>query len=747
VIDHFIKLSRMNIRGKYSSGSYPVKTIINFNKLVLAFVCTFFFSTQFLYAVGPGDTIREKMKSHTTFAAGESSSQFFPNDEHSAFFEKVQEKLEDLVDQAEDFAEAFLHLFGRHNHDDENDVVEEEIEENDAVKDEIIEDVVADDEDPVEIIARPQTPTLRFDPELYTINRELSANEKAFLSACDMETRLGLGTPFARSIRSHNRLNPKTEGLLGAITYDDGSVEKDTIDKAFNGVIRILGDNNKLPFQLTPMQPNPYDCEAGNHATAVTTTMRQAFGSSNYPITVIGGDGRFGDYSDGSSIDPQYVQRAISDLQNKVNLSNPVVLNASYGFDGRGDYKDTLDEGGLWKALWDNVADSVVVQAAGNEDSDLSSTVDGELYESAYNMEYARTNGDLGNNNLWGRFIHAMASVPTQIEDSNNFTAGLADTFSNYYSYTKDSAFARDHSIMAPGDFVLIPLDPFDQDQDGDILEQGKMLTEWSGTSAAAPVITGCILRLVNEYGLTAKAAAAILLDTADLIYVDKTNGYLKNLNMGAALVALERTKSQKIAQFHADKSLVTKKSYVDTVLKAFFTERTTDLTVAETNYLLNIGHRLGILRSIASDQADFGEGKLYDLGMNEVAGYPSDGVYIYQVGNDDDLIDYRMVYLHNPDASFITSIQTTDIDGRYVTFRISYNKPTGRAKAEELDFKGIIDIIYKVNKVSDTAFDISVSVLEQYQSQRLFTLIPKEQIIAGAQNNQVFFDTDHFVE
>lgn len=598
---------------------------------------------------------------------------------------------------------------------------------------------------PDEILPRPTTPTLRIDTSTFKIGRDYTADEIAFLNACDMEIRLGLDTPFARNVRKFNR-SKAIQNPFGALVYDDGSIDQNMIPKAFNGVLGTMGDVSKTPVSMSTLKANPYNCDFGNHATAVSVTMRQAFGSRKLPITVVGGDMRIGNYSDGNSIDERFVASLSKDLKNaqirKDRLGNPVVLNASYGIDYEGDIKDKLDEGGLWSAFWDFVPNSVVVQAAGNESKEMSGNEKGAILESAYNMQHV-----MENRNLWGRFVHAMASIPTKNEVTGGFDPNLAISFSNYYRYLDStfSAFARDHSMMAPGDFVLIPLDAFDQDRDRDIYEKGKMLTEWSGTSAAAPCVTGCVLRLVNEYNLTALQATKVLLDSADLVYVDLANGLLKNMNLGAAIIELERQKVRKDAVNQV--SLNQKYAYFEQTRNAFFGNLNRSLELNELNHLLYLASQLNVLETYTIQNMPVfdAHNPLYDLSMHPVQQVEEGGLYINLQKSAANVTGFKIVYVSN--GNYLKDVSVESVNGRTATFRLTYDAPT-EITSHHFAWKGIIDADLTITKVAEngTIYDVAVKAQDHFISARTLTLLPLGQVMAGSQNVQVDFDVDHFV-
>lgn len=596
-------------------------------------------------------------------------------------------------------------------------------------------------------IARPDSPYIDVDPDKVEgyAGRDIDETTKKAIRSLGLENRLKITDPLSLRLRKvlRKRQAAALDSRAGALVYDDGSVKQEMFNLGFENYFNYLGKlERKGLFALN----NPYKCDLGNHASAVTATLLQACPSIQYHITVIGGDGKKGDFSDGPSIDNSFTKRLIQDLSNDAirhsTLHNPVVLNASYGYDAKGDFKDALDEGGIWKSLWDKVAGSVVVQAAGNESTNLTVT-DANLaannaFETALNMRYTMSNPAYR-----GRLIHAIASIP----DFNTGANTMAVSFSNYYSHldTKFVHFARDHSMMAPGEYCFIPMDPFDSDQDREFHVDPNELNEWSGTSAAAPMITGAILRLVNEFGLTAHKAAAILLETADHVYEKKAKGEVKSMNLGAAIRECIKREIYKAIALPSNNFT----EFTTNILPTYFGDKSAqDLSVEERNFLYDIADRAGNVYVLPeSSKSSSKYSKLYDWKQEEVAGSDTENKqFYYKKGSRDVLYTYFFIA---PDRACLKTIEVEKTnEPRVVDFRLTYTNSIDPPKADEFTVKGVLGTELNVHEIdgTDQAFIVSVKIPDNFTSQRTLSLHAPYQLILGQQNNSAYFDGTKFV-
>lgn len=590
-------------------------------------------------------------------------------------------------------------------------------------------------------IGRPESPYIEIDAERIDGYQHVDDDDtKRAIKALGLESRLKLHDPLSKRIRIALRQRPQPETYAGALVYDDGTTDGTMFSTSFSNYFTYMEEHDRAALAN---HYNPYDCEYGNHATAVTATLQQACPATRYPITVVGGDGKKGHFSDGPMIDDTWVPQLMKDLKrddirhNK--LHNPVVFNASYGYDARGDFGDTLDEGGVWRTFWDEVAGSVVVQAAGNESTNLTAsdrTISAEnAYETTHNMLYTFDNPEYR-----GRLIHAMASIPDFDSGENIFAA----SFSNYYKKldTVSMHAARDYSLMAPGEYIFVPMDPFDADGDRKFHVDADQLNEWSGTSAASPMVSGAILRLVNEFGITAKEAAAILLETADHVYERKAKGELKSMNLGAAL--LEGVRREIYAEIA--KPTNNYRVFSKYFLNTYFGDRKGTLTVAERNFIFDIADRCGHVYVMKNDRkTKYRRLKNWRKKYVRRGKYQSEELY-YKRARNGVLSAYCFV---DPEYGYLKTIETQESgEDRVADFVLTYNKPVAAPSVDEFKVKGVLDTDIEIFEVEGSGKDyiISVRVPDNFTSERVLSLHVNDALILGKQDNRATFDGSKFV-
>lgn len=547
----------------------------------------------------------------------------------------------------------------------------------------------------------------------------------------NMGKRLGKKDGLSERICSYQALRfSKNNGpkLRSVIVYDDGASDGAAMSKAFNDFFIQDGQPHKQPHEIVSKVLG--NSEWGNHATACALSLVQAYHRA--PLVTVGGDGRVGNYSDGTSIDSRQVAsvyRMLTDPRLYEQFNHPDIMSCSYGMDFYGDSESDLDEGGLWKHFW-GIANTVVLQAAGNSGKDLY-TYDFMVQESGNNMMKTYKNPKLR-----GRFIHAMAAEET-------INGPDMTSFSCYYSNPlihttiKDPEkvhYAQDHSIMAPGGTVPIPADPFDMDGDGRIYKKG-LTTVWDGTSAATPIVAGAISRIANEFELSAQKAAAIVLDTADLVQVKKNSIKgpitVKNLNLGAAIEEAFRHDIRRLLDDPATDAAALMQDLKDN----YFSSGNFDITTI--NAITDFAARANLLEVLSLGELNARNNKtmtqcapqtFITTWFDEVVETPREGLYIER--NTQDQRISKVIYAHDK-APVITSIMGQRKSDTQYTF--TFDGVNFTALPQSISHKGIIPTTLSISSFSPKK--VTATVDGNFRSDRAFSLVVPNYVMACAQN------------